>query len=110
MEVIKNNILKSRDIKNVSASVYSQNINRLHRSLYNEDLVNLNFLYNFDEVIENLKLFKLSIQKNIISAIIVALSCYNTHTELHSKYFIILEKVIKEYKNKKKKIYQPLKI
>ena len=102
MEIIKNNILKSRDIKNVSANVYSQNLNRLHRSLYNEDLVNINFLYNFDEVIENLKLFKLSIQKNIISAIIVVLSCYNTHTELHSKYFIILEKVIREYKNKKK--------
>ena len=102
MEIVKSNILKSRNIKDISAKIYVDSINRLHKSLYNEDLVNLNFLYNFDEIVEHLKIFKLSVQKNMLSSIVVALSCKEKNTELHSKYFKILDECIKKYKNRNK--------
>lgn len=102
MEVVKKNILKSRNIKDISAKIYTNDINRLHTSIYGKDLINLEFLYNFDEIIKHLENFKLSVKKNILSAIVVALSCKEKHTDLHSKYFIILEKCIQEYKNRKK--------
>lgn len=102
MNEVKNNILKSRNIKDISADTYCRNLNRLYKSFYEKELDNLDFLYNQKDVLEQIKKFKLSVQKNMLSAIVVALSCKEKHTELNSKYNIILDNVVQEYKNRPK--------
>ena len=102
MEALKQMILQSRDIKEVSALTYSRDLNRLHKSLFNKNLDNLDFLHDYARVLEELKIFKLSIQKNMLSAIVVSLGCKKYTEELSNKYNFILDDIVQEYENRPK--------
>ena len=79
MDDLRKAILQNKPgIKDISLNLYMRNINSLHKRITGEDeLKDLKFLDNFEEIIDSLDKYKVPTQRNYISSIITALQTTN---------------------------------
>ena len=91
MEQIREAIEKSRNLKESTIKTYLFNLNKLHRKMFdNEDLTSLDFLLEYDDVIDVLADYKLTTRKTFLSAIVVALS--SSHKDDDPDVLAVVEK------------------
>jgi len=102
MDVLKDKIKSSRNIKDKSLNAYLISLRKLHEKINpdKEFPSTLSWLKNKDKVMEHLVDMKLTTRKNYIAAIIVALSTDKEKYEKELKeYRDVLDGVAKEYKD-----------
>jgi len=102
MDVLKDKINSSRNIKDKSLNAYLISLRKLHEKINpdKEFPSTLSWLKNKDKVMEHLVDMKLTTRKNYIAAIIVALSTDKEKYEKELKeYRDVLDGVAKEYKD-----------
>tara|TARA_R110000744_G_scaffold1330_3_gene4705 strand:- start:1408 stop:2367 length:960 start_codon:yes stop_codon:yes gene_type:complete len=88
IEDIKKKITEKRNIRPSSLNAYVSNINKLHKLMFNKDIVNLDFLKNKKKVLDTIDNKKESTIKAYLAAIVVVLMAFEKD-----------EKLILEYRN-----------
>jgi len=95
----KSIILNKPDIKEISLNLYLRNINSLHKRITGQDeLKDLKFLDNFEEVIDSLDKYKVPTQRNYISSIITSLQ--TTDNDILPLYVEYYKELSGEYQKK----------
>jgi hypothetical protein len=69
-----NNLLEKRGVKQVSRSFYVRNLNRISEGINNNEYTNNTFLKNTIDVMRFIQKHSVSVQKNFISSVLVAIS------------------------------------
>ena len=88
IEDIKKKITEKRNIRPSSLNAYVSNISKLHKLMFNKDIVNLDFLKNKKKVLDTIDNKKESTIKAYLAAIVVVLMAFEKD-----------EKLILEYRN-----------
>ena len=88
MESLKKCIKEKRKIKNNSINLYIRSI---------EQLGGIDTLMNYDDVLEKIKKYKITTQKNKLTAVIVVLKCLDKDDKIIEKYSDKLKSLNDEY-------------
>jgi len=100
METLKEDILKSRTIKDISLKNYLSSINQLCKKITTKEYNNIECLKNYDKVISEINKMKETTKKNYLTAVIVALKAYpDKYKNEINKYSKVLKEVSEKYQN-----------
>lgn len=103
METLKQDILKSRNIKDISLKNYLSSINQLSKKITGEEFKNIDFLKNYDKVMSLINKMKETTKKNYLTSIVVSLKAYqDKYKNEINKYSKILKEVSEKYQNELK--------
>lgn len=105
MDIVKEKIIKNRNLKESSIKTYVFNLNKLHKKIFDKPIENLDFLLDVDKVINTLSELKLTTQKTYIASIVVALDAMKEkkYEKSLDKYREIMLDNIKDYNEDIKK-------
>ena len=83
-------LLNRENLKSNTLAMYLGNLKTLNDK---KEITSLEFLFNFDEIMDKLQKYKLRTQRNYLTSVLVALGVYNTseYNELREKYRKVLE-------------------
>ena len=85
IEDIKKKITEKRNIRPSSLNAYVSNISKLHKLMFNKDIVNLDFLKNKKKVLDTIDNKKESTIKAYLAAIVVVLMAFNNIKKSNEK-------------------------
>ena len=105
MDILKQKIIKNRNLKESSVKTYLFNLNKLHKKIFDKPIENLDFLLDVDKVINTLSELKLTTQKTYLASIVVALDSMKEkkYDKALDKYREIMLDNIKDYNEDIKK-------
>jgi len=100
MDTLKNDILKSRTIKDISLKNYLSSIKQLCKKITGEDFKGIDCLTHFDKVMKEINEMKETTKKNYLTAVIVALKAYpEKYKNEILEYSKVLKDVSEKYQN-----------
>lgn len=100
MNTLKEDIKKSRNIKDISLKNYLSSLNQLSKKVTDDDFKNCDFLKDYNKVMSIINDMKETTKKNYLTSIIVALKAYPHKYEKEiDKYSKILKYVSEKYQN-----------
>ncbi len=97
LETLKTKINDKRNIRETSLNAYVFNINKLHKSIFDKDAENLDFLKKKDDVIKALENKKLSTRKSYLASIVVSLMSMDGDEDLIKFYRNEMEDLAKKF-------------